>query len=161
MIFVTVGTQLGFERLARAVDAWAANHPDSEVFVQLGETAYQPQHCKFAAFTDHDEWEQLFQRAERVGSHAGMGTILKSLDYGKPLIIMPRLASLGEHRNDHQVATAKRFVGFSTITTVNDADELEAALNTPVTQGGPNTGNRSSNLNALIAEIQRFINARA
>ena len=36
-----------------------------------------------------------------------MGSILTALQYRKPIIIMPRRAALGEHRNDHQLATAK------------------------------------------------------
>ena len=158
MIFVTVGTQLPFERLVTAVDEWAGTHPETEVFIQSGETAYRPRHCQFTAFTEADQWERLFRDAERVVSHAGMGTILKSLDYGKPLVIMPRLAALGEHRNDHQVATAKRFIGFSTIRMVNEAHELAAALSEPAA-GGAAAAGRSRNLEALISEIQRFVHA--
>ena len=32
-----------------------------------------------------------------------------ALEHQKPIVIMPRLASFGEHRNDHQMATAKAF----------------------------------------------------
>lgn len=114
LIFVTVGTQLPFQRLVKAMDAWAGNHPGKEIFMQTGDTAYQPRHCAFKPYTLPDEWEDRFRRAALLVSHAGMGTILKSLDTGKPLILMPRLAALGEHRNDHQVATATRFGTFPT-----------------------------------------------
>ena len=43
-----------------------------------------------------------------IYAHAGMGTILSALKQDKPIIIVPRLASLKEHRNDHQIATAMR-----------------------------------------------------
>jgi len=36
MIFVTVGAQMAFDRLIRAVDAWAGVHPAVSVFGQIG-----------------------------------------------------------------------------------------------------------------------------
>lgn len=157
MIFVTVGTQLPFERLVKAMDAWAASHPGREVVMQPGDTAYRPQHCKFVAHTQPDEWERLFNRAELIVSHAGMGTILKSLDRGKPLIVMPRLAALGEHRNDHQVATVERFRDFGNMRVVNDTAELESALDAP--PAGMSDGGRenNANLDRLIREIRKFV----
>jgi UDP-N-acetylglucosamine transferase subunit ALG13 len=44
-----------------------------------------------------------------------MGTIISALETGKPLVVLPRLAALGEHRNDHQVGTATHFSRFSCI----------------------------------------------
>ena len=161
MIFVTVGTQLPFDRLVRGVDEWASRHPEKKVFVQLGETAYRPQYCEYVPFTRQEEWERLFGEAELVVSHAGMGTILKSLDYGKPLVIMPRRMALGEIRNDHQLVTVQKFSNISTIRVASDESELNEALGSPITEGAPGIRLRSENLNALIAEIQRFTNARA
>jgi UDP-N-acetylglucosamine transferase subunit ALG13 len=34
-----------------------------------------------------------------------MGSILTALEFGKPIVVMPRRAHLGEHRTDHQWAT--------------------------------------------------------
>lgn len=159
MIFVTVGTQLPFERMVQAVDSWVGQHPGNEVFMQLGETVYRPVHCKYVLYTQPAEWERLFTEADLVVSHAGMGTILKSLDCGKPLIIMPRLAALGEHRNDHQVATAKRFSHLPNLKVVNDAAELAKALDTPprfIAQTDPAD---NPNLDRLIREIKQFVGA--
>ena len=160
MIFVTVGTQLPFERLVKGVDEWARKHSEEEVYVQSGETEYRPTHCKCVPFTSPQQWEELFQRATRVVSHAGMGTLLKSLDYGKPLIIMPRIAMLGEHRNDHQLATAKRFAHFANITVVHDEFQLAAALNCAAPNSSTD-GNNNKNLRALISDVRRFIHTGA
>ena len=46
--------------------------------------------------------------AAAIVAHAGMGTILTALETGKRLLVMPRRAALGEHRNDHQLATVSR-----------------------------------------------------
>lgn len=155
MIFVTVGTQLGFDRLVRAVDLWAADNPGTELFVQIGRGSYRPRYCPSEEFTDPQRWDALFQQAEEVVSHAGMGTILKSLDHSKPLIVMPRLASLGEHRNDHQCATARRFRETPGIRVVNDARELHEALSVPARQGPGNLA-RNPNLDALLHAIRLF-----
>lgn len=160
MIFVTVGTQLPFERLVQAMDAWAGNHPGEEIFMQTGETAYQPRHCAFKPHTRPDEWEDCFGRAALVVSHAGMGTILKSLDQGRPLILMPRLTALGEHRNDHQVATAARFNGFPNIRIVNEPSELVAALDHPPVMTAPVDPCASANFNQLIGALREFVDGR-
>jgi UDP-N-acetylglucosamine transferase subunit ALG13 len=35
-----------------------------------------------------------------------MGSIITAIEQGKPLLMLPRLQSLGEHNTDHQLATA-------------------------------------------------------
>lgn len=107
MIFVTVGTQLPFDRLIKAVDEWAGMNRDRKVFAQIGPTNFKPGNIENVDFLPPDRADQLFRSAELVVSHAGMGSIITSLKYKKPLLIVPRMASYGEHRNDHQMATAK------------------------------------------------------
>lgn len=161
MIFVTVGSQLSFDRLVGLVDEWASLHPDEQVIVQSGETAFVPRHCQAVPFMENDEWEGLFQRADRIISHAGMGTILKSIVYGKPLIIAPRKAELREVCNDHQCATAARFRNEHNIWVINNATELSAAL---TDTGGGTTCSKTvtetnPNLDRLISEVKRFADA--
>lgn len=107
MIFVTVGTQLAFDRLIEAVDVWAGNNPGETVFAQIGPGDYKPKNCTFADFVPPDKANDLIRNADLIISHAGMGSILTALKYQKPILVLPRKASLGEHRNEHQLATAK------------------------------------------------------
>lgn len=107
MIFVTVGTQLSFERLITTVDQWGGENNNVEVFAQVGPSKLTPKHIKSADFISPSEAKLYFKTADIIVSHAGMGSILTALQYRKPIIIMPRRAALGEHRNDHQLATAK------------------------------------------------------
>ena len=109
MIFLTVGTQLPFDRLIKAVDNWAKDHCEIAFFAQIGETQYEPKHMPWCRFMDPEEYLLKFKASRSVISHAGIGTIITSLLQEKPLIIMPRLAQFGEHRNDHQLATVKYF----------------------------------------------------
>jgi UDP-N-acetylglucosamine transferase subunit ALG13 len=160
LIFVTVGTQLPFERLIQAVDAWAESSLAEDVFVQLGETRYRPRHCRYAKFVEPQEWEACFQQASRIISHAGMGTILKALDYAKPLIVMPRIAALGEHRNDHQLATAARFRHAAGIRVVENESELSTSLGEPLPTSCLSPGN-DEGLARLIKEIRDFVDGPA
>ena len=110
MIFLTVGTQLPFDRLVAAVDAWAARGR-AEVFGQIsdpGPTGYRPRHFPWVADLAPAEFEARFRAATHIVGHAGMGTIIGALGAGKPLLVMPRRAHLGEQRNDHQFATVQR-----------------------------------------------------
>lgn len=107
MIFVTVGTQLPFDRMVDAVDAWAAAHPEVEMFAQVGPTKHPPRHQPHAAFLSPTQADEHMRNAELIVAHAGMGSVLTALALRKPILIVPRRAALGEHRNDHQLATAR------------------------------------------------------
>ena len=105
MIFVTIGTQIPFDRLIEMLDRIAPElHED--IYAQILKGKYKPKHIKTLDFIEPDEFEEVFVQARLVVAHAGMGTILSSLRRSKPLIIFPRIAALGEHRNEHQTATA-------------------------------------------------------
>lgn len=113
MIFVTVGTQLPFDRLVSAVDRWAATQAGLDVFAQVGPARERPRHLPHADFLTPARANTLMREATLIVAHAGMGTVLTALELRKPIVIMPRLASLGEHRNEHQMATARWLQGRS------------------------------------------------
>jgi UDP-N-acetylglucosamine transferase subunit ALG13 len=128
MIFVTVGTQGQFDRLIRTVDNWAAAHQRTDVFAQTGPSNYHPEHIRAAPFIDPTEFRNRVESANVVIAHAGMGSIITALELGKKIIVMPRRADLGEHRSDHQVATAKRFAEQGRIMVALNEQELVTKL---------------------------------
>lgn len=128
MIFVTVGTQLPFDRLVAAVDEWAGRRPGSEVFAQVGPTALAPRHIEYTEFISPAECRERMLSASGIVAHAGMGTILSALELGIPLLVMPRRAALGEHRNDHQLATARRFAELGRVGVAFDDEDLPPRL---------------------------------
>lgn len=128
MIFVTVGTQLAFDRLIEAVDVWAGNNPGETVFAQIGPGQYKPKNCTFADFVPPDKATDLTRTADLIISHAGMGSILTALKYQKPILVLPRKASLGEHRNEHQLATAKWLGQKSGIFVAEEAGDIATIL---------------------------------
>lgn len=124
MIFVTVGTQGPFDRLIQAVDHWAGTHGRSDIFAQIGPSNYRPEHILTQQFIDPAEFRERVELADLVIAHAGMGSIITALELGKQILVMPRRVNLGEHRNDHQVATAKRFAEQGRIEVAYDEHEL-------------------------------------
>lgn len=128
MIFVTVGTQLPFDRLIGAVDVWAQHSAGQQVVAQTGAGR-----ADYAAITCHAHLDQgafldMFRCADVVVAHAGMGSILTAAELGKPIVIMPRRADLGEHRNDHQSATAAKMAALSNVYVVQDAGDMAQVL---------------------------------
>jgi len=123
MIFVTVGTQLPFDRLVMAVDAWARARKRSDIIAQTGTSLYAPHSLEVRPFLRAQEFRRLVGDCQLLVAHAGMGSILTALDLGKPILVMPRRADLSEHRNDHQLATV---AGLAHISQVCVADHVEA-----------------------------------
>jgi len=128
MIFVTVGSQIPFDRLIRAVDEWAGAHARSDVFAQIADTPYRPEHIDFTNFLTPTEFAEAVQRCSVIVAHAGMGTIISALELGKQVVVMPRRGSLHETRNDHQVATAQSFGAQGRIIVASDERELPYKL---------------------------------
>ncbi len=128
MIFVTVGAQMPFDRMVRAVDDWAGARGRRDVFAQIGETDYRPRHFEWTAFIEPEDFRRRVAEAHVLVAHAGMGSILTALEAGKPVLVMPRRGDLRETRNDHQVATAKRFHDLGKVAVAFDEHELPAKL---------------------------------
>jgi UDP-N-acetylglucosamine transferase subunit ALG13 len=109
LIFVTVGSADPFDRLIRAIDEWAGLRGRKDIFAQIGNSRYVPRHIEAVQFLTPSEFRERVRSARLVVAHAGMGSIITAMEAGTPMIVMPKWASLGEHRNDHQVATARHF----------------------------------------------------
>lgn len=128
MIFVTIGTQAPFDRLIKAIDEIAPQLNGEKVIAQVFESAYQVKNLETVGFLSPDAFNELFNEARLVVAHAGMGTIISALTMAKPLLILPRLASMGEHRNDHQIATAKKMQDLGYVEVAFDDKELVEKL---------------------------------
>jgi UDP-N-acetylglucosamine transferase subunit ALG13 len=124
LIFVTVGSMDPFDRLVRAIDEWAGSRGRTDIFAQIGKAQYEPRHIKSIPFLSPSEFRAHIRAARLVVAHAGTGSIIAALELGTPIIVMPKCAHLGEHRNNHQIATAKRFGQKQGIIVANDEKEL-------------------------------------
>lgn len=128
VIFVTVGAQMPFDRLIKTIDQWAHAHQRDDVFAQIGSTDYRPSHIRWTPFLSTEEFRQRYEDAKVVIAHAGTGSIITALQLGKPILIMPRRASLRETRNDHQVATSEQFRKLDSVVVAMDEHELITRL---------------------------------
>ena len=135
MIFATVGTQLPFDRLLVGLDSWAERNPGIHVYAQTGATGRRFRQIETASQLSQADFRARFCAARLVVAHAGMGTILSAAELGKPLILMPRRARFGEHRNDHQQDTAHEMARLSNVTVVEDGEALHAALDLALARG--------------------------
>lgn len=137
-IFFTVGTILPFDRLARALDDWAANREGVQVFGQLydlGPQNYRPKHFIWSERLDPAEFRARIEATDLIVAHAGIGTITEALMRAKPLLIMPRRHALREHVNDHQLETVEKFGDRPGIRVIMEPEEFAPALDDMLTHG--------------------------
>lgn len=158
MIFVTVGTQLPFDRLVGAVSHWAAQNPAHEVIAQTGAGRADFPHLTCHGTLDQAMFQRHMEAAEVVVAHAGMGSILMAAEAGKPIVILPRRADLAEHRNDHQLDTAAEMAALSNVHVVNDAAGLGQTLTHLLTNAPAVAGMASATAQPqLLATLREFI----
>ena len=128
MLFITVGYQMAFDRLIGAVDTWAADHADVDFMAQIGPDGRIPEHMNWVRFLEPNMYKEQIASCDAIVAHAGMGSILLALEYGKPILVMPRKGDLMETRNDHQIATAKKFASSGQVLVAMDETELPEKL---------------------------------
>ena len=160
MIFASVGSMLPFDRFVRAVDEWARDNPGEDVFIQIGDGAYEPRHAPFARIMPMAEYRQRLSTSDLFVAHVGMGAILQGLEEGKQMLLMPRLGSLGEHTTDHQLHTAVHFRDRKGLMIVDDADALKREMSRLIAQP-LETGKKISTEASpeLIARVAQFLDS--
>lgn len=105
MIFATVGTHGdGFPRMLAALETLG---DVDELVVQYGHGTPPANATRAEAFLPFNAIMELFARADLVITHAGVGSILLASRAGHVPVVMPRIARLGEHVDDHQVELAR------------------------------------------------------
>lgn len=71
---------------------------------------------------------ELLERADAVVTHGGPGLIMDAVGAGHRPIAVPRMARLGEHVDDHQVAFVRRMAGAGVVTAVDGPGALDRAV---------------------------------
>lgn len=159
-----MGTQEPFDRLVQAVDQWAASrNRGAELFGQITNRAgYQPESFESTDFLEPDPFRTVCNQADLIVSHAGMGTIITGMTLRTRLVMMPRREYLGEQRNDHQWATARRFASRPGIHVAMSEGELPGLLDHAMEEGalGPGAGVPAFAEGTLISTIRAFIHNR-
>ncbi len=111
MILVLLGTQNNsFTRLLKAIqDNIDKKVITDKVIVQAGFTKFDSKDMKIFSMMSKKELSKLQDEADLIITHAGVGSIISSLEKGKKVIVVPRLKRYNEHVNDHQIQIAKKF----------------------------------------------------
>jgi UDP-N-acetylglucosamine transferase subunit ALG13 len=161
VIFVTVGTQGPFPRLLDWVAAWATRHPRLDIVAQV-HTADPQAHAPFACVPhlDMPAFMEHVERADFVVSHAGTGNIISCIERGKPVVVVPRLHALGEHRNDHQVDTCAQFDGRPLVHVVHTREAFDAVADRLLAGGAAAIATAAADAPAramLIRQVRAFV----
>ena len=159
MIFVSVGMQMPFDRMCKAVDEWAGKAGRNDVFMQIGDTEWKPVHCEYENMISPPKFREMIEKASVLVMHAGIGSIVTGIECGIPMILMPRFARLKETRNEHQTATLRRMEHLQGLTAAWDEDEMIRSLeqfdfNTKPKPMSPDASPK------LIGRIRQFIEER-
>lgn len=185
MIFVVTGTQFPFDRLARTIDQWCATHPEQEVLGQLGKHnhltrlwvalsqlsrsrsdkdgigqvvkgTFQPKNFAASDWYDPIDFQRIFKGATHIIAHAGMGSVLTARGCGIPIMIVPRLVALREHRSDHQVHTADALRGRPGIVVCADLANFDQRMGELLAmERGSATGNFAAD--SLLEALKGFV----
>ena len=156
MIFVTVGHQTPYDRLIRLVDMWAEKKRRNDIFAQIGHAQYRPKHFPCEEFLSPAEFDKYMLDCAAVVGHAGTGSIIQALLIGKPMLVLPRLSSLNETRNDHQVGTALHFARAGQLLMAKDDEDFVRQLS-DVESFLPKSLIGKSASPQLISEIRQFL----
>jgi UDP-N-acetylglucosamine transferase subunit ALG13 len=130
MIFVTVGNSIKgveFHRLIQEMDGIARDLGE-EVVAQIGYIEDPPRHLRSFSHLNYVEILEYFKRASMIVGHGGVGTVLHALTYGKPLILVPRSKTHGEHIDDHQAELGNKLRGREGIFVVDQMDRLRETI---------------------------------
>jgi len=126
MILVTVGTEkFQFDRLMVWISILRKqNWFKEKIIVQYGNSMYCPEGIEAHKLLPAEAFQKLAMSANLVIGHCGEGTLLLAEKIKAPYILVPRMADLKEHVDNHQLELASQLVN----TGVPIAFSLEALL---------------------------------
>ena len=156
-IFVTAGTQLAFDRLLKWMNNWGSLNDDSYILAQACDIKGRYDHLETVGLMSPQDYSQAITSSSLLVGHAGIGTIITAHEQNLPLIIVPREYSLGEHRNDHQIATAEKFKNIKGLYVARNEQELHELLNKKDLEYC--SSEQSTNRQSFISSLKNTIDA--
>ena len=76
------------------------------IVAQTGDGVFEPEHMRWVRSLSREDYAAAMEAADLIVAHAGVGSVVTAGEYARPIVLLPRRAALGEHRNDHQADTA-------------------------------------------------------
>jgi UDP-N-acetylglucosamine transferase subunit ALG13 len=158
MIFVTIGSIFPFDRMIRAMDAWAAAEGrGEEVFAQIGEGSFEPTHMRWVRRLERSAYAEAMAQARLIVAHAGVGSVVSAGELGKPIVVMPRRAALGEHTSDDQVETVSWLRGKPGLVVADDEADLPGCIAAAAAAAHAGARLATTADPGLIERIRQFI----
>ncbi len=111
MIFVTVGThEQPFNRLIEEINKLLEKELiKEEIFMQVGYNYDILPICKHKKILSKSEVDSFMRKARIIITHGGLSSIIESLMVNKSPIVVPRQKIFGDHVDDHQVISTRKF----------------------------------------------------
>jgi UDP-N-acetylglucosamine transferase subunit ALG13 len=147
LIFVTVGTH--HHPFQRLLDGLAALDP-AELVVQHGPGRPPPGVARAEAFMPFDEVLACLDEAEKVITHAGVGSILCARRAGHTPLVVPRRSDLGEHVDEHQAGLCAALEERGAVIAVRDVGRLPELLARATVRGPAGAGQAAGELSAAV-----------
>lgn len=131
MIFVILGTQkFQLNRLLEELDSCIEEKTiKDDIIAQVGNSTYEPKNYQYEKFLDKDKFDEYISKADVIVTHSGVGSIITSLKYDKPVVVFPRLAKYEEHVDDHQLDIARAFEKKKYVLCCNEDDSIADMIN--------------------------------
>ena len=154
MIFICVGSrEYQFDRLLEKIDDLVKEKKlDEEVFAQIGQSTYIPEHYQYVRYISPDDFHQKQIDADLIISHGGTGALVAALKLGKKVIAVPRLAKYQEHIDDHQIQVCNMLEKQQYLKVVYEMSELYDTIKQVKNQKAIRQYSRSSNILSIIDE---------
>ena len=109
--FITVGNgEKSFLRLFINLERFFDLMPQP-IIAQCGSTEFKSPKVKSFKFIELSKFKENISKSKLIICHAGMGTMLQSIQANKFPVCIPRMAKYDEIINDHQVDIAKALGG--------------------------------------------------
>jgi UDP-N-acetylglucosamine transferase subunit ALG13 len=134
-IVVTVGTDHHpFERMITWTNRWLSDRLgiNAACFVQWGSAATRPA-CAGSDFLDIVQLAELLDAADVIVCHGGPATIAEAWARSRKPIVVPRLARLGEHVDNHQAEFCEKAAELGRIALARTLADFTRLLDDAVT----------------------------
>ncbi len=152
LVFLSVGTQLPFDRLTKMVEVVFDCHNNVEVIYQVGVRGYKPNSGLVYEKLSRNEYSDVLSKADLFITHCGIGNIVSGAINGCEIFCCPRMSIHGEHRNDHQNSTAHAIE--HSIKIFNSIEQLRVLVNEFISLA---ESKKNKNNNEIINE--KFVDA--
>jgi UDP-N-acetylglucosamine transferase subunit ALG13 len=130
LIFVTLGThERPFYRLVKEIEKLIQEKKIKEkVVIQLGFTDYFVKGAECYKFIPEERMKEYVKNCSLIITHGGLGSIMRGIEAGKPVIAVPRRKKFNEHTDDHQLQIVKEAKKRGNVIPVYDINKLAEAI---------------------------------